>query len=316
MKFSIRFSDQIVGTLVILAIAMLIFVVFMLGTSQRWFMRDQRYVTYFPSASGLSTDMPIQYRGFTIGHVKKISLAENDEVEVIFQIFEEHIKRVKEGSLVEVQVSPIGLGSSFIFHPGLGEEEVPEGTLIPRINSPEAKALAAAGLVGRTDSGTDNINAIVNQVNALLETLNVSFSGSTGADQYPLGQILENLETITNDIAEYLKPVLDNVETISVKAADPSGTIMEILDAEGPVYTGLSQAITSLAGIIKSLDETAEFIPAQLPQLGILISQLNVSLNTMQDLLISISNHPLLRGGIPERKESGPGGASPRNMEF
>jgi len=47
-----------------------------------------------------------------------------------------------------------------------------------------------------------------------------------------------------------------------------------------------------------------------------LINNVNGSLRTVQDVLISVANNPLLKGGIPEHKETGPGAASPRNMEF
>ena len=123
MKLMIRFADQIVGAFIILALGALIFVIFMLGSSQRWFSRDYNFKTYFTSASGLSQNMPIQYKGFTIGHVKSINLADDDRVEVEFTIFDTYIERVKNGSLVEVSVSPLAAlgGNQFLFYPGLGK---------------------------------------------------------------------------------------------------------------------------------------------------------------------------------------------------
>jgi phospholipid/cholesterol/gamma-HCH transport system substrate-binding protein len=46
------------------------------------------------------------------------------------------------------------------------------------------------------------------------------------------------------------------------------------------------------------------------------MSDLNAALKSMQDVLISISNNPLLRRGIPEQRETTPGGANPRNLDF
>jgi phospholipid/cholesterol/gamma-HCH transport system substrate-binding protein len=316
MKFSIRFSDQIVGTLVIVALAMLIFVIFMLGTTQRWFMRDVQYITYFPSAAGISSNMPVQYKGFNIGQVKRISLTESDKVEVLFEIFEEHTLRVKEGSLVEIQVSPIGLGSSFIFHPGIGVDLVPEGTLIPEVNSKEARELAATGLVGRPESSADGINAILNQVNTLLETINAALGSPNEYDDPPLTIILNNIAGIIENVNTSLNPILNNFETLTDQLASPSGTVMMALDGHGPVYSSLEQSLVSISGIIKDLERTVEFLPSQLPAVGVLISQLNVTLNSVQDVLAAVANNPILRGGVPERQESGPGGASPRDTDF
>jgi phospholipid/cholesterol/gamma-HCH transport system substrate-binding protein len=322
MKFSIRFADQVVGTLVILALAILVFVVFMLGKNQRWFVHDYQYKAYFSSASGISHNMPIQHKGFTIGHVKEISLAEDDSVEVVFTIFEEYIHRVREGSLVEVQVSPFGLGNAFNFYPGNGTELIPEGMAIPEINSREGRRLIAAGLAVRPES-SDSISNIMNQAKTLLETLNVSLAGSEGAGDLTLGQIVSNIASTTagltslaRTLSEQLSPIMDNLEIISDQAADPSGTLMSVLDGEGPLYTNVMDAVDSLAGIIENLNKTSEFLPAQLPQIAVLIGELNAAARNLQDVLIAIANNPLLRGGMPEHRETGPGAASPRNLEF
>ncbi|MDR2543928.1 MAG: MlaD family protein [Treponema sp.] len=328
MKFSIRHADKIVGTLVVLGLAMLVFVIFMLGSSQRWFKSDTQYRTYFTSASGISVNMPIQFRGFSIGNVKRIRLAEDDRVEVVFSIFEEYAQRVKVGSLVEFLESPIGLGSTFIFHPGFIDELIPADGVIPEINSIEAKALIASGLAVRPESGADNINAILNEVRILLESINVA--SEENEEEPALSQIVKNLELATNDLADIMSDVeiiasdassslgaiMRDFEAITGKLAAPDGIVMTVLDSEGAVYTSLEESIVSIASIIDSLDRTAQFLPAQLPQIGVLISQLNVTLITVQDVLVALANNPLLRGGIPVRTETGPGGANPRNLEF
>jgi len=214
MKFSIRFADQVVGVLVILALAILVVVVFMLGKSQRWFVKDYQYTTYFNSASGLSSNMAVTYKGFTMGHVKKIMLTEDDRVEVVFTIFNEHNYRVKQGSLVELQASPIGLGNSFIFHPGKGSVVLPEGSVIPEVNSSQAKQLSAMGLTDRPES-TDSINNIINNVNMLIDTINRSLAGLEGADELTLGQIVSGLNNAVNSFSNRLDPILNNLQIVT-----------------------------------------------------------------------------------------------------
>jgi|TergutMp193P3_1026864.scaffolds.fasta_scaffold05327_3 phospholipid/cholesterol/gamma-HCH transport system substrate-binding protein len=347
MKFSIRFADQIVGALVILALAILIVVIFMLGRSQRWFVKDFEYKTYFNSASGLSPNMAILYKGFTIGHIKKITLAQDDTVEVIFTIFEEHNHRVKEGTVVELQASPIGLGNAFHFYPGLGAGEIAEGSVIPEINSPQARALIARGLVNKPES-SDSIGNIINNVSLLLETLNIALAGSPGAEDLTIGQIVKNLErtianvneivqslsgqidpilsqidpiltdvgTMVGDLSGQIGPIISNVETISDQLASPTGTVMSLLDAEGPVFTSIAEVLSSITAIIRNLERTIEFIPAQLPQISFLLSDLSSTLTEVEKLIIALNNNPLLRGGVPEIKETGPGAVTPRDLEF
>jgi len=323
MKFSIRFADKIVGTLVILALAILIFVIFMLGRNQRWFIQDYQYRTYFSSASGISPNMDIKYKGFTIGHVKKISLAEDDRVEIIFTIFEEYGQRVTEGSLVEMQSSPIpGFGNAFVFHPGKGTELIPDGSIIPEVNSREGRMVMHNGLstVAKAD---DSITNILNQVTSILETVNLSISGSKESSEVPLDQIISNIVGVTDDVrsvtltlSENLQPLIKNIESITFMLSDPNSAISSLMNANGPLYTNIENAIVSLAGVVENLNKTSQFIPAQLPQIGVLINELNMTIRSVQDVLTAIANNPLLKGGIPEHTETGPAGGGSRNHNF
>ncbi|MCL2276717.1 MAG: MlaD family protein [Treponema sp.] len=359
MKFSIRHADKIVGFLVILALAILVFVIFMLGRNQRWFVQDFEYNTYLDSATGVSPNMAISYKGFTIGHVKRIGLTDDNLVEVFFTIFQEYTHRVTDGSLVEIASSPIpGLGGGINFHPGKQTTQIPNGGFIPEINSAEARELRRRGWTDVSVSSDSLVN-IINQVSSLLENLNMAIEGSDGYQELVLGQIIADLAgTIYNinsltgtlpgqimniispipdqlfgvvdSLTEQLNPSLNNlarlteqvidiadsVTEIAQQAADPSGVIMSFMDGEGPIYDSIVSAVSSLSGIVSSLEKTAEFIPMQLPQLSVIIGEINTVIRSVQDILISVANNPLLRGGIPERVETGPGGASPRNLGF
>jgi phospholipid/cholesterol/gamma-HCH transport system substrate-binding protein len=314
MKFSIRFADQIVGALVILALAILIVVIFMLGINQRWFIRDPQYKTYFRSVSGLSRNMAVQYMGFTIGNVKNFTLVtdegtKEDRVEVIFSIYKEHSDRVLEGSVVELRSSPIGLGNSFIFYPGRGPQPHDPEIEIPEINSGEAAALRAKGLTNLPETN-DSINNIISNIEGITNNI------SRITEELNLAEISENIRVLTEDISKKLEPILSDFGTIAEQAASPQGTVMSVLDSEGPMYTELIALITSLAGTIENIEKTSEFVPSQLPQVAVLLSDLSVALRNMQDVLTAVANNPLLRGGIPQRVETSPGGTNPRNLDF
>jgi phospholipid/cholesterol/gamma-HCH transport system substrate-binding protein len=337
MKFTIRFADQIVGAFIILALGILVFVVFMLGRSQRWFAHDYQYITYLNSASGVNQNMPVQYKGFTIGHVKSIKLSDDDRVEVKFTIFDIYNDRLKEGSLVEIMVSPIGLGNQFIFYAGAGTEQLSEGTVIPQVNSPEGRLLLAAGLAVRPERD-DSINNIMNLVSSVLATLDQTLAdlgeAIEGTDRTSLGRTMGNVETtvsglsdlsqtLSTDLEKILKqisvqldPILSNLQEFTSAVSDPSSSVMAILDSEGPLYTNIVNSIDSISGILRNLERTSDFIPAQLPQVAALLMDLHSALRTAQDVLVALTNNPLLKGGIPQHKETHPGGARPRDLEF
>lgn len=339
MKFTIRFADQIVGAFIVLAIGIVIFVIFMLGSNQRWFSRDYSFKTYFQSAAGLSPNMPILYKGFTIGRVKLIRLAEDDQVEATFIIFDTYIDRVKTGSLVELRVSPIGAlgGNQFLFLPGLGKELLNEGDTIPSVNSAEGKQLMMTGLAIQPE-GDDNISNIISSagemvtsIKTLIAELQEAFEGS---DRTSLGRTMGGVEgtvdelkgmvkTLPADINDaitsvitQLEPILENLNGLTEKAADPDGTIASLLDSDGKVYQDLVKSLDSLSNTLGSLETSAEFIPEQLPQLAKLMKDLTGAIVVAQDVLTSLTNNPLLKRGIPDRKESNIGGAYTRDAEF
>jgi len=341
MKFRIRFADQIVGFFIILALASLVFVIIMLGRSQRWFARDTVFNTEFYSANGLSKNMPVLYKGFTIGNVQSFGLNDADNVKVSFLIYEQYRDRVKLGSTVELMVSPVGLGNQFLFHPGKGDEMVEDEGFIPNIDSSLARYYIREGLADNYRQD-DNISVIIGNVGSIIAQLEDALR--TGSDATVIGQIIGGVnrtladvetlpDTINKTMIELLadiddvkvmldttlasiNPILADVGTITSMLADQDGVVSAVLDTQGEVYTSLVSSLNSVSGILDELDKTAAFIPRQLPQIAGLIADLRVTLRTAEDVLTGLSNNPLLRGGIPEHIEIQSTGTSPRDIRF
>ena len=333
MKLSIRFADQIVGAFIVLALGILVFAIFMLGSNQRWFSRDYHYITYFDSASGISQNMAVQYKGFHIGRVTSIELSKDNRVEVGFIIFDTYIDRVREGSLVEIVTSPIGtLGAQFLFHPGpdVGKDPLDEGSVIYSVNSPEGKRLIRDKLAVLPERD-DSINRIITKVGDLLVTLDEAFKGT---DDTSLGRTMMNVEGAADGLQQMaeklpiglenslgrlmkqLEPIMVNLQEFSDMLANPDGSVAAILDSEGSVYTDLVKSLHSLSGVLRNLEETTDFIPEQLPRLAMMLAEVRSVLSTAEDVLVSLTNNPLLKRGIPERKEVNAGGVHARDIEF
>jgi len=197
MKFKIRFADQIVGFFVVLSLVSLAFVIIMLGKSQRWFAKDVSFHTILPSAGGLSKNMAVQYRGFTIGNTKDYYLTDSDEVEVIFSIHEEYRDRVKRGSMVEMMISPVGLGNQFLFHAGRGDM-LEEGSFIPEVGSAQATELMRQGFAvdPRHD---DSISLLMNRVSSVMDELSKTLvqlneALGPGSDTTEIGNIIGSVQ--------------------------------------------------------------------------------------------------------------------------
>jgi phospholipid/cholesterol/gamma-HCH transport system substrate-binding protein len=333
MKFKIRFADKIVGVFVILAVAALIFVIILLGSNQRWFAKNYHFVSYFDSASGLDKNMDIKFKGFTIGRVRAFDLTEDDRVKVDFYIFDSYIDRVRPGSLVAVSANPIGLANQFLFYAGIGTGLLEEGDLIPNITSPEGQELIASGLANPPDT-TDSIAMILDQVNSVMENLsNISKTldeALKGSSETSIGRTLLDVErtmegvqnipatinTTLADIMSEVNPILADLETLSARLSDPDGTVASILSADGEVYSNLVAALGGVSGMIENLEKTTAGLPRLMPEVAAVLQDLRTALKTAEEVLTSLTNNPLLKGGVPERANPAPGGTSPRNLEF
>jgi phospholipid/cholesterol/gamma-HCH transport system substrate-binding protein len=311
-----------------------VFVVFMLGSSQRWFIRDNDYVTYFSSASGLSQNMPVQYKGFTIGRVKsiKFNLAD-DRVDVQFSIFKEYADKVKTGSRVELVNSPISAlgGNQFLFYPGRGLEKEPlaPGALIPPVNSPESQNLPDRHLTS-VPPRDDGISNIISQVSITLGKLNEAL-GEGGEDNklkiivdsivMSITEIQGLIEKLSGDLdieslMVEITPAIANFRRLTDKINDPDNSIMSFLNSEGDIHDNLVKTLEAASGTLQELEGTAGDIHSQTPQLAASLGRLLTALRSANQVLESVKNNPLLRGGIPRQAETSAGGSGARDMEF
>jgi phospholipid/cholesterol/gamma-HCH transport system substrate-binding protein len=323
-----------------LALASLIFVIFMLGSKQRWFAKDYQFRTYFESAAGLSNNMAILYKGFTIGNVRSFDLTSDNRVEVLFFIYDTYIDRVTEGSLVELSVSPIGLGSQFLFYPGLGHDQLEEGSLIPAVASGEGRALIREGLA-LVPNYDDSITQLISRADTLLQDIDgvavLVREALAGSDESSIGRTMggieetaagltavpgainETLDTLTAELEALLasiQPVISNVETLTGELIEPDGLLFTALDTEGPVYTSLVESLSALSGTLQNLERVIAFVPSQLPQVAGILGELRTALGTAEDVLTALTNNPLLKNGIPGRAETRSNGTNPRDIAF
>lgn len=333
MKFRIRFAQQIVGIFVLIAAVSLVLVVVSMGANQRWFARNYEFYSVFPTAEGLSVGMPIQFKGFEIGRITEITLADRDEVRVDFYVKDTYYNRVVPNSILQLVSSPIGLGGGLVFHQGRDPADpVDEGSLIPAINSKEGQAIVNADAVIMPASG-DSITRIISQVEPVLqnvnrlllsvdETLGHVNLALSGDETQPLGATLAQVNDLLVEVEATLTatrnevmPILastgviaGNFEQTSAAMADPTGLVPRLLDADGSVATFLddnnrlyNEIEAMLVTINATLDEVnsfAGYINGTQPQISSLLEESQAAIVTGQDVLEGLSNNPLIRGGI------------------
>jgi phospholipid/cholesterol/gamma-HCH transport system substrate-binding protein len=297
MRFSIRSKDKAAGVLSLAAAGILLAAFALMGIKQRWFAHDYRYKTLLESAAGLSPNMNVLYKGFTIGAVRSFFLR-GDEVEVLFTIYDEYHYLAKTGSVVELQISPIGLGSQFLFYPGRGADVLEEGAFVPNILSKEAEGLAARGLVS-APRPSDSVSLLLNRVNSLL------------AD---VGHAVKGDETTT--LGRSFLSVEKSLAELSATAVSINTLGGSLLNEDSAIYKNIEGSLSSIAGILLNVDKMSSYLPSDMPQVSATINELRKSLQAAEDVLVALSNNPLLKKGVPTHARADVDGANSRNVEF
>lgn len=315
MKFKIKYADQIVGFFSIFSIFALIVLIFAIGAKQSWFTKKNNYYTVFDSGSGISVGMDLTYKGFSIGKVKSVSL-QGDFVRVDYYVLEDYFSYVKENSIVELSSSPIGLGSSFVLHPGIGKKTIPSGKEIYRKDSDSAQELIEAGLVKLNTSG-DSISELLAKVSSLLDNVNILVGAIDdaflGKGDAPFTEIIGNVNKLTKQLSDengmlpnVLGPqlsiemiqMLDNVNILL--SGKNGGAVPKLLGKE------ISREITAILSNLTPITANADkLVGNAVPEVNELLNQVNVLLLQVQDLVKGVNNNPLIRGGIPDRSNTG-----------
>lgn len=328
MRLRYRFANQVVGAFVLLAMALTVALIVLMGANQRWFRANYEYYSILPDARDVSVGMAVTFRGFTIGRVRDISLTDQNDVDLRFTIQEEYADQVREDSIIQIVSNPLG-GGEIVFHQG--REPGPplaEGSRIALYDSKEGLEIREDNrvIVLRT---ADPIARIISQVDPILVNLDrvlLNVAGLTGE----LEQALDGeLEGVVGDLAA----ITENLRVTSAAFRDPTGLVPTLLDPQGSVATllnddnalydqitgvvgSLEQSVSSLQASLEQVSRFTEYVNRAQPQITTLLEQGRDTLNTSEDVLQGLRNNPLLRGGIPEDVEQPSTFQGVRDEEF
>ncbi len=364
MKLRYRFANQVVGIFVILALAVTVALIVLMGANQRWFKKNYYYHAQFTTANSLSVGMDITFRGFTIGKVTAITLTQSNDVDVEFYVQEEDIDKVRENSLIQLVSSPIG-GGQLVFHQGaVPTPPPPEGSLIPNFDSKQGFRLREENAVivlrntdpiaqalSQLDPILLNVDRVLGNLATLTDDLNAALRGD---ETMPLGGVLTSAEaavaelqrtvlrvngviedttTEVNQLLGEVQGITENLQATTAELRDPTGLVTRLLDPKGSIATilnddnalfnevsgiieNLQTSIASLQGSIAQVEQFTEFLNTAQPQIAGILEEGRQTLDSGQDVIESLRNNPLLRGGIPEAQEQPSTFQSIRDEEF
>ena len=259
MKFKIKFADQIVGLFIVVALVALGGIIIMLGINQRWFAKNYYFKTVFNSSTNLAAGTAIFMKGFQVGKIDAIRLNDANMVDVDFYIYEEYYPKVKENSLLELSVSPIGLGAQLLFHPGLSDQLLAEGSFMYTTDSIEGQIIIEQELVAipvKDDTITrllSNVNPVLENVNRTLVTVNRTLTevnrALAGQSTGPLGSIVGDISATTARLPATIGNVNDTVAMLRARI----DTLMNQVDS---LLNEAQTSVSNVNGITGNLEQT------------------------------------------------------------
>ncbi len=346
MKFGFRHADKFVGLFILAALIFVISFLLIAGISRRWFARDYEFHTRFLSGDGLTVDQALKLRGFEIGKIRKITLNEQNQVDVVFVVYDTYLNKVTENSVLELVSNPIGAGG-LNFYPGSDTKRLlKEYSYIPSNQSEEGQALLSRNKL-KSYGSSDAISAILENINPVLmgaaditKTLNailIQLDGAVaGKPPGPVGGILNNLEQTTAELNTILPGVenvvgelgkiaaslallssqMENPKGLVPTLLDPKGSLGTILNDDNELYGYLISILSELSNNLNNIAVLTGDLKGISPEINALLNEATGALQEGQKVLEGLKNNPLLRKGISKDVKTEASRGSLRDEEF
>lgn len=110
-KFHLR--EQLVGLFLVITLLLSIGAVILVGRGKNWFSPHNTYYTKFQEGYGLKEGSTVKMFNAEVGRVRRVSINDDNEVEVTMTILAEYEKKIRADSVATVE-SPTLIGSEFI----------------------------------------------------------------------------------------------------------------------------------------------------------------------------------------------------------
>jgi phospholipid/cholesterol/gamma-HCH transport system substrate-binding protein len=236
----IQWSQLKVGSLVLVALAALVFIIFRMSASTGGlFSKKISLICYFPNASGLAPGAPVTLEGVTIGNVIRLRVVPGhnpDPVEVIMRVDTQFLGGLHTDSLATITQAGV-LGNSYV------DIDSTHATGPPPVNGTVLKASGSPTLqdvIGGANSSITDLHALVQRVDILIDTLN--------SNRGTLGRVINDQR-----MADKLSQTIDSLQALLADAHNGKGTLGKLL-TDDTLYNRANDAVTHLDNVSAALD--------------------------------------------------------------
>jgi len=237
----IRWSQLRVGSLVAVAVAVLIFLVFLMtGSSGGLFTRKITLRSYFTNASGLKNGAPVTLEGVTVGNVTRVRIMPSRNptpVEVTMTLNNSNAALLHTDTNAAIAQAGV-LGDSYL------DLDSTKATGPPPSNNAELRTTGSPSIqdVIRTSKiSIEEVSVLMRKIGVLVDSLN-SQKGS-------MGKLVNNPE-----LYRKINHIATDLETIARATSSGKGSLGKLVNDE-TLYNRANSAINHLNNIAASIDE-------------------------------------------------------------
>lgn len=236
----IQWSQLKVGSLVLVALAALVFIIFRMSASTGGvFAKKITLICYFSNASGLAPGAPVTLEGVTIGNVTHLRVVPShnpNPVEVVMRVNSQFMVGLHTDSLATITQAGV-LGNSFVDIDSTHATgpPPPNGTVLKASGSPTLQ-----DVIGGANSSITSVDALIKRVDVLIDTLN--------SNRGTLGRVINDKQ-----MADEISQTTDNLQAITAQIRSGKGAIGKLLMDE-TLYNRANDAVTHLDNVSAALD--------------------------------------------------------------
>lgn len=322
LEFSRR--ERVVGTFMVVIIALLLSTLFILGKGKGWFERYIPYYTVFEESYNLQRGAAVKLYNTDVGRVRRVTVTGN-HVRVDLDILETYSSRIREDTIATVE-SPTLIGSEFVAIRTGGRSDA---ELIPyggEIFSQEKKSIADILAEFQVEKTAKMVIGAVQDLAEMTAALKDP-QGPVFTTMDTVNQILSDLQEGRGTLGSILKS-RELMEEVHARMAEVSRILGHVEEAAGKtprtvdlVNENLEQIQTMGSHVGEALDAVLETLHGELAKISRLVDDIEAAgkdvpaiarstrsgiqevretLRELDKVVDSVQKNILIRGNIPK----------------
>jgi|YNPMSStandDraft_1061717.scaffolds.fasta_scaffold00063_16 phospholipid/cholesterol/gamma-HCH transport system substrate-binding protein len=308
MPFTFKSAQKAVAVFVFFGIFFLFTVVILILRGSDVLQSKVYYYSVIEEAYGLTSGMPVKYKGITVGKIKKLTLTPEKKVQIDFYILREYKDLMQENTVLKVQSSLLGAASLVLVVPSVESQLLPPESLVLSMDMPKGQEVLA--LVAQQQPSKDDLTSKVKDVldgvielKPTIQGILLNLQSTTGELNLIVRGLRTGDSTVVSDrvLASLanLEGITKNLKEITTLLKSDDSTIGALLQDKKQLYTRIESILSSVDKSLQSLSKVSgklESTPDDVKQLTSLLKdnliELRAVLQSLKEILGSGGSSP------------------------